>query len=84
MSLSVTFIDCLIVLIIVVSAGYAAWRGFMWETLTIFAWVAAAFACLYFGPYLIPLTASLVATPWLAALSPMPPCSWRCSFPSPS
>ena len=29
---------------IVVSAGYAAWRGFMYETLTIFAWVAAAFA----------------------------------------
>ena len=51
MNLSVTFIDCLVVLVIVVSAGYAAWRGFMWETLTIFAWVAAAFACLYFGPY---------------------------------
>ena len=54
MSLSVSFLDVLIVLIIIVSAGYAAWRGFLWETLTIFAWVAAAFACLYFGPYLIP------------------------------
>ena len=68
MSLSVTFLDCLIVLIIVVSAGYAAWRGFLWETLTIFAWVAAAFACLYFGPYIIPLTRSLVQTEWLASL----------------
>ncbi|HEX4026414.1 MAG TPA: CvpA family protein [Rhizomicrobium sp.] len=68
MSLSVTFIDCLIVLIIVVSAGYAAWRGFLWETLTIFAWVAAAFACLYFGPYIIPLTRSLVQQDWLASL----------------
>jgi membrane protein required for colicin V production len=68
MSLSVTVIDCLIVLIIVVSAGYAAWRGFIWETLTIFAWVAAAFGCLYFGPYIIPLTRSLVHADWLASL----------------
>ena len=68
MSLSVNFIDCLIVLIIVVSAGYATWRGFIWETLTIFAWAAAAFSCLYFGPYLIPMTKSLVSTEWLAGL----------------
>lgn len=68
MSLSVTFLDCLIVLIIVVSAGYAAWRGFLWETLTIFAWVAAAFACLYFGPYVIPLVRGMVDQSWLASL----------------
>ena len=68
MSLSVTVIDCLIVLVIVVSAGYAAWRGFIWETLTIIAWATAAFACLYFGPYIIPLTRSLVHTEWLASL----------------
>ena len=68
MSLSVNFIDCLIVLVIVVSAGYAAWRGFIWETLTIFAWAASAFACLYFGPYIIPLTRSLVHPEWLASL----------------
>lgn len=68
MSLSVTFLDCLIVLVIVVSAGYAAWRGFLWETLTIFEWVAAAFACLYFGPYLIPMMSSLVSQPWLASV----------------
>src|SRR5579863_8046437 len=68
MSLSVTVIDCLIVLVIVVSAAYAAWRGFIWETLTIFAWVAAAFGCLYFGPYIIPMTRSLVHVDWLASL----------------
>jgi membrane protein required for colicin V production len=68
MSLSVTVIDCLIVLVIVVSAGYAAWRGFIWETLTIFAWAAAAFACLYFGPYIVPLTRSLVHVEWVASL----------------
>jgi uncharacterized membrane protein required for colicin V production len=68
MNLSVTFLDALIVLIIVVSAGYAAWRGFLWETLTIFAWVAAAFGCLYFGPYVVPLAHGLVQEAWLASL----------------
>src|SRR5471030_1582737 len=68
MNLSVTFLYCLIVLIIVVSAGYAAWRGFLWETLTIFAWVASAFACLYFGPYVIPLVRGMVDQNWLASL----------------
>src|SRR5579872_2246045 len=66
MSLSVNFVDCLIVLIVIVSAGYAAWRGFIWETLTIFAWVTASFGCLYFGPYLIPMMRSLVSQGWLA------------------
>jgi membrane protein required for colicin V production len=68
MNLSVSFLDCLIVLIIIVSAGYAAWRGFLWETLTVFEWVAAAFACLYFGPYVIPLTRGMVEAPWLSSL----------------
>ena len=67
MSFSFTVLDFLIVLVIVVSAGYAAWRGFLWETLTIFAWVAAAFGCLYFGPYIVPLIRSLVAEAWLAS-----------------
>jgi membrane protein required for colicin V production len=68
MMLSVTFIDFLIVLVIVVSAAYAAWRGFISETLTIFEWIAAAFACLYIGPYLIPMMRSLFSQPWLASL----------------
>ena len=68
MSLSVNFIDCLVVLIIVVSAGYAGWRGLIWETLTIFAWASAALASLYLGPYIIPLTRSLVSQTWLASL----------------
>jgi len=67
MSFSFTVLDFLIVLVIVVSAGYAAWRGFLWETLTIFAWVAAAFGCLYFGPYIVPLIRSMVAEAWLAS-----------------
>lgn len=68
MSLSFSFTDFLIVAIIAISAGYAAWRGFLWETLSIFEWVAAAFACLYLGPYFLPLTGSLVGQSWLAGL----------------
>lgn len=68
MSLSFTFLDALVVLIVSVSAIYAAVRGFLWETLTIFAWVAAAFACLYFGPYVVPMMHSMVSEAWLASL----------------
>jgi len=68
MSLSFTFLDCLIVFIVLVSVIYAAWRGFLWETLTIFSWVSAAFACLYFGPFVIPLMRSMVGAAWLASL----------------
>jgi membrane protein required for colicin V production len=69
MNLSFSFIDFLVVLVIVVSAGYAAWRGFMSETLSIFAWAAAAFCTLYFGPWLVPLARGLIATPWLASVA---------------
>src|SRR3954463_5333218 len=68
MSLSFTFLDALVVLIVLVSVIYATWRGFLWETLTIFAWVAAAFACLYFGPYVVPLMRSMVNEAWLASM----------------
>ncbi len=50
MDLHFDFVDVLVVLIVLVSAGYAAWRGFVRETLSIFAWVAAAFATIYVGP----------------------------------
>jgi membrane protein required for colicin V production len=58
----------LVILAVLVSAGYAAWKGFLWETLTIFDWLAAAFGCLYFGPYLVPMMRGVVATPWLAGV----------------
>src|ERR1700761_7261185 len=69
MNLSVTFIDILVVLVLLVSAGYAAWRGFLSEVLSIFSWAAAAFSTLYFGPWLIPLMRGMIATPWLASLA---------------
>lgn len=66
MNLTFNFIDFLVVAVIIISAGYAAFRGFLSETLTIFAWAAAAFATLYFGPWLIPMARSMISQQWLA------------------
>ena len=69
MVLPITFVDVLVLLVVVVSCAYAAVRGFMSEVLGIFAWAAAAFATLYFGPWLIPLMQDVIATPWIASLA---------------
>jgi len=69
MTLPITFVDVLVLLAVVISCAYAAWRGFMSEVLGIFAWAAAAFATLYFGPWLIPLMRGVIATPWIASLA---------------
>jgi membrane protein required for colicin V production len=69
MNLYFNFVDFIVVAVIIISAGYAAYRGFMNETLTIFSWAAAAFATLYFGPWLIPMARSLIATHWLASVA---------------
>lgn len=69
MNLSFNLVDFLVVLVIVVSAGYACWRGFVSETLSIVAWAAAAFATLYFGPWVVPLARGMIATPWLGSLA---------------
>ncbi|HWY61304.1 MAG TPA: CvpA family protein [Rhizomicrobium sp.] len=68
MNLSFNFIDFLVVAVVAISAGYAAFRGFLSETLTILAWAAAAFATLYFGPWLIPMARSMISQQWLAPL----------------
>ena len=68
MILPQTTFDYVLVLIVLVSAGFAAWRGFLWETLSIFAWVAAVLACLYFGPAVIPYIGEYVHQAWLASL----------------
>jgi membrane protein required for colicin V production len=69
MNLSFTIVDYLVAAVIIISAGYAAYRGFVNETLTIFAWVAAGFATLYFGPWLVPMAHSRIALPWLASVT---------------
>jgi membrane protein required for colicin V production len=66
--LSFSFVDVLVVLVMLASVIYATYRGFVQETLTIFAWAAAAFATLYFGPSLAPFLRQRVSPEWLATL----------------
>lgn len=67
-ALGITYVDPLVVIVIVVSAIYATYRGFVSETLSIFAWAAAAFATLFFGPKLAPVARGLFSTPLLGVL----------------
>jgi membrane protein required for colicin V production len=61
-----SFVDLLVVGVIVVSAIFATYRGFVSETLAIVAWAAAAFATIYFGPWVTPLFRGLVSSVTLA------------------
>lgn len=54
MNLDFTFLDLIVVIAVVLSTVYATIRGFVNETLSIFAWAAAAFATLYFAPAVAP------------------------------
>lgn len=66
-ALSFSFVDLLVVAIVAVSAIFAAYRGFVQESLSIFAWAAAAFAALFFGPAIVPLLKSVVSG-WAAVI----------------
>ena len=67
-ALGITYIDPIVVIVVVVSAIYATYRGFVSETLSIFAWAAAAFATLFFGPKLAPIARGLLASPVLGVM----------------
>jgi len=68
MSLAFSFVDLLVVLVILGSAAYATWRGFVSETLSIFAWATAALASLYLGPWVARMAHALISTAWIATL----------------
>lgn len=68
MSHDFTLIDVLVVLAVVISTIYAAIRGFVNETLSIFAWAAAAFATLYFAPGIAPFLRARMSTPLVGTL----------------
>ena len=55
------WIDLLVIGIVIASAVYATYRGFVAETLSIFAWAAAAFATLYFAPSAMPLLSGMMS-----------------------
>ena len=67
-ALGLTFIDPIVVAVVILSAIYATYRGFVSESLSIFAWAAAAFATLFFGPRFSPYTRDLVSSPMLGVL----------------
>jgi membrane protein required for colicin V production len=62
---SITVVDVMVVAVVLVSAGYAAWRGLVSETFAIFEWVAATYIALRFTPTFQPLVRGAIATPWL-------------------
>jgi membrane protein required for colicin V production len=67
-ALGLTIIDPIVVAVVILSAMYATYRGFVSESLSIFAWAAAAFATLFFGPRFSPYTRELVSSPLLGVL----------------
>jgi membrane protein required for colicin V production len=67
-ALGITIIDPIVVAVVILSATYATYRGFVSESLSIFAWAAAAFATLFFGPRFAPYTRDLVSSPMLGVL----------------
>src|SRR5256714_9018597 len=63
--LSITAIDILVVVVILVSAGYAGFRGLVHETFAVLEWVAAAYVALRFTPLFRPLLHDYISPPWL-------------------
>ncbi len=63
---SVTIVDLLIACVILVSAVYAALRGLLRETLSIFSWALAAYLTLRLFPSFRPMLREYIAPEWLA------------------
>lgn len=69
MSLAFSFVDLLAIVVVLGSAAYATWKGFIAETLSILAWAAAAIASVYFGPWAGERLHGLISADWLATLA---------------
>ena len=69
MNMSFQFLDVAVILVIIASTVYATYRGFVSETLSIFAWAAAAFATLYFGPWIAYWLRGVISPPWLGEVT---------------
>lgn len=68
-ALSITVVDIVAGLVILVSAILATWRGLMRETLSIFSWVIAAYATLVLFPVFRPMVRGYISPPLLADLA---------------
>jgi membrane protein required for colicin V production len=62
---SLTVIDVIVVIVLLVSAGFAMWRGLVSETFTIIDWVVAAFVALRATPIFLPLLRGVISPSWL-------------------
>jgi membrane protein required for colicin V production len=68
MSLAFQFLDVVVVLAIIVSTVYGTMRGFVSESLSIIAWLLAALAMLYFGPWVGIRMAHAMEPRWLGLI----------------
>ncbi|MBV9572376.1 MAG: CvpA family protein [Alphaproteobacteria bacterium] len=59
--LHINGVDLAVAAILILSVFFAIYRGFVRETLSVFAWAAAAFATLYFGRYVAALLTSYMS-----------------------
>ncbi len=66
--LNVSFVDLIVVGVVIASTILAIYRGFVRETLSIFAWAAAAFATIYFGPAVAHFLKDRISTPLVGSL----------------
>lgn len=62
---SITGIDILVAAVILISGGFAMWRGLVSETFTIIDWVLAAFVAVRFTPTFQPLLRGMISPAWL-------------------
>jgi|GEM_PF-405587 len=65
MNFAFQFLDIVVVLIVLVSAVYATYRGLVSESLAVFGWIAAAYATLYLGPYCAGWIRTMMEPKWL-------------------
>lgn len=61
--------DLIIVALILLSVGIGFMRGFCNEVFTIFGWIAAIIATIYFTPVLTPFGEKFIEKEWLAKLA---------------
>jgi membrane protein required for colicin V production len=69
MSHEFTFVDLLTIVLVGLSMVLAIWRGFIWETLSIFSWAAAVIASVYLGSSAAHYLAHMISPLWLAHIA---------------
>ena len=65
-ALSISVVDIVAGVVILVSAGLAASRGLMRETLAILSWVLAGYLAILFFPTFRPMARGVISPAWLA------------------